>query len=137
MAGTKAGTKRDVQRASPRRDPVQRKFVGEVAAAVRNMRASAGLTQEQLARLVGTSQPTIGRLENAIVARTPQWDTLRRIATALGWHLQLVFTEPQRGLGFVQVDKPSPKRRRIVPPPPRLRPQKPFSLDDLEPPGAR
>jgi transcriptional regulator with XRE-family HTH domain len=124
-------------RSAPRRDPVQRRFVSEVAAAVRNMRTSAGLTQEQLAQLVGTSQPTIGRLENGIVARTPQWDTLRRIATALGWHLKLVFTEPARSSSFVQVDAPSPKRRRIVPPPPRERPQRPFSLDDLEPPGAR
>jgi DNA-binding XRE family transcriptional regulator len=85
----------------------QQRLVRELAEAVRGMREEAGLTQEQLGRRVGTSQPAIGRIENGLVARTPQWDTLRRIAAALGRELRIVFAE-ERGVA-VEVE---PGRRR-------------------------
>src|SRR5216683_1354790 len=54
----------------------QRRLVHEVAIAVRSMRMGAGLTQAQLAKRIGTSQPTIARLEKGLDVRTPRWDTL-------------------------------------------------------------
>ncbi|MHC4134036.1 MAG: helix-turn-helix transcriptional regulator [Planctomycetota bacterium] len=67
----------------------------EVAALIFAARRRARLTQQQLADLVGTSQPTIARLEDA------DYDghsltMLRRIATALGQTLELRFV-PKKG----------------------------------------
>jgi hypothetical protein len=85
---------------------------------------------------VGSSQPIVGRLENAVSGlRTPQLERLSRLASAMGWHLKLVFTEPAKGATLVEVHPPSPKRKRIVPPPPRVRIQPETDLF-YEPPGA-
>src|SRR5258706_3227054 len=69
----------------------QRRLIHEVAIAVRGMRMEAGLTQAQLAKRIHTSQPTIARLERGLDVRTPRWDTLQRIATAVGRRLKLQF----------------------------------------------
>jgi DNA-binding XRE family transcriptional regulator len=85
----------------------QRRLVHEVAIAVRSMRTGAGLTQAQLARRIGTSQPTIARLEKGLDVRTPRWDTLQRIARALGRQLKLKFTASTGDHGFVEVEQPT------------------------------
>src|SRR5689334_9398522 len=69
----------------------QRRLVHEVAVAVRSMRMGAGVTQAQLAKAIGSSQPTIARLEKGLDQRTPRWDLLRRIALALNKQLKLSF----------------------------------------------
>ena len=71
------------------------------------MRTGAGLTQAQLARRIGTSQPTIARLEKGLDVRTPRWDTLQRIARALGRQLKLKFAASTGGDGFVEVEQPT------------------------------
>lgn len=76
----------------------ERRYVQEIARAVRSMRESAGLSQDQLATLVGMKQPAIARLETS-QGSTPQWRTLNRIALAL--HKQLSFE-----LGDVDLAKP-------------------------------
>lgn len=76
----------------------QRRYVQEIARAVRAMRQSAGLSQGELAALVGMKQPAIARLETS-QGTTPQWRTLDRIAFALGQQLTL-------NLGDVDADKP-------------------------------
>jgi DNA-binding XRE family transcriptional regulator len=56
---------------------------------MRRWRREAGLTQEELARRVGTSKHYISRLENHRVE--PEWRTLRKIAEiGLGRELELV-----------------------------------------------
>src|SRR5690606_40532446 len=60
----------------------------DIAQLIYDARARAGLTQQELADLVGTSQPTIARLEDA------DYDghslgMLRRIAAALHMRLEL------------------------------------------------
>ena len=84
----------------------QRRIVHEVAVAVRGMRMGAGLTQAQLATRIGTSQPTIARLEKGLDVRTPRWDTLQRIARALGRQLKLKFAAPSEDGALVEVEQP-------------------------------
>jgi len=89
----------------------QRRLVHEVAIAVRSMRMGAGLTQAQLAKRIGTSQPTIARLEKGLDVRSPRWDTLQRIASALGRQLRLKFVASGNGEELVEVEAP-PRRQR-------------------------
>lgn len=56
--------------------------VESFSSVVREIRRSAGLSQRQLARLAGTSQPAVARYERDVA--TPSWETLRRLATACG-----------------------------------------------------
>jgi transcriptional regulator with XRE-family HTH domain len=49
--------------------------------AIRQLRKQAGLSQEQLAELVGTDLTQIGGLERGV--RNPSYSTLVRVATAL------------------------------------------------------
>src|SRR5712664_1744872 len=90
----------------------QRRLVHEVAIAVRSMRMGAGLTQAQLAKRVGTSQPTIARLEKGLDVRTPRWDTLQRIASALGRQLKLKFAASSGDDDFVEVEESKSARLR-------------------------
>ncbi|MEO8370803.1 MAG: helix-turn-helix transcriptional regulator [Candidatus Solibacter sp.] len=60
-----------------------------LARAVINARVMAGLTQEQLAQRMGTTQSVIARLESG---RTrPSTQTLERLAVATGTRLQISF----------------------------------------------
>lgn len=70
-----------------------RRTIHEIALAVRALREQAGLSQAELAALVGTKQPAIARLETSQL-HAPRWDVLERIAGALGKQLQLSFVEP-------------------------------------------
>jgi hypothetical protein len=65
-----------------------------VWAVVREARRRAGLTQAELARLAGTSQPAIARYERAMAL--PDIDTLHRIVEACGLELRLELSEPDR-----------------------------------------
>jgi predicted transcriptional regulator len=56
-------------------------FFAQIADRVSERRASAGLSQRQLAELCGTTQSAIARLERG--GRPPRIDTLLRIAEAL------------------------------------------------------
>lgn len=93
----------------------QRRIIQEIAVAVRGMRESAGLTQDQLARAIGSTQPSIARLEKGLDQRTPRWDTLRRIAVALNKQLKLVFTEPSDSAALVEVKGSARGGRRAEP----------------------
>ena len=73
----------------------------ELAEKVRALREAEGLSQSELARRIGSTQPAIARLEAGGVA--PSIDTLQRIANALG--LELV-------VGFQPSDRPSPQAPR-------------------------
>lgn len=68
----------------------------EPAYQIARLRIEAGLTQAQLAELVGTKQPSIARLERG--QTQPSFEFLSRIATALGMRLEVHFVpvEPTR-----------------------------------------
>lgn len=83
------------QAASDTRAPAQRQ-AGRAAAALRfdlaqlvyDLRTGAGLTQRQLADLMGTTQSVISRLEQA--GRMPTLELLARLAAATGADLRLL-----------------------------------------------
>ncbi len=65
-----------------------------LARAVIQARVTAGLTQEQLAQRMSTTQSVIARLESG---RTrPSTQTLERLATATGTHLRITFEPASR-----------------------------------------
>lgn len=90
-----AGHARDMASPVYRAAYENRRLIAEVALAVKSMRESAGLTQAQLAKAIGSSQPTIARLERGLDQRTPRWDLVRRIGLALGKQLKWVFANPK------------------------------------------
>ena len=61
----------------------------ELAQMVTSHRKNAGLTQKELASLIGTSQPNISRLENGEHSALPSLDLLARIADALHGRLEV------------------------------------------------
>jgi ribosome-binding protein aMBF1 (putative translation factor) len=79
-----------------RDDPEQRELIEQatlncrIAQLIYDARTAAGLPQAELARLIGTSQPTIARLEDADY-QGHSLSMLRRIATALGRPLHISF----------------------------------------------
>jgi transcriptional regulator with XRE-family HTH domain len=63
----------------------------QVADQVRNLRIALGLSQEELARRVGTTQPMIARLEAG--GHPPSLRTLERLAEALDADLTVSLTK--------------------------------------------
>jgi ribosome-binding protein aMBF1 (putative translation factor) len=61
----------------------------ELAEQVRTLREAQGMSQSELARRIGSTQPAIARLEAGGVA--PTIETLSRIAAALGVELSVSF----------------------------------------------
>jgi len=60
-----------------------------VATAILEARCRSGLTQDELARRMGTTQSVIARLENG--KRLPSCQTLQRVAQATGTDLSIRF----------------------------------------------
>ncbi len=65
-----------------------------LAKAIIQARHISGLTQEELAQRMGTTQSVIARLESG--KHWPSSQTLRRVAQATGTHLQVKFVTPAR-----------------------------------------
>ena len=81
----------------------EEKSNAQVAQMIYEARTQAGLTQGQLARLIGTQQPVIARLEDADY-EGHSLSMLHRIATALNRRLEV-------RLVAVDTSPPSQKRR--------------------------
>jgi DNA-binding XRE family transcriptional regulator len=62
-----------------------------LAVELRALREKKGLSQRQLAELVGTTQSAIARLEGGHIS--PSLPTLDRIAAALGTEVTVTFTD--------------------------------------------
>ncbi len=69
----------------------------EIARKIFSLRSQAGLTQQQLARLVGTTASAICRLEDADY-EGHSLSMLRRIAVALGKRVEIRFVPAERRL---------------------------------------
>lgn len=74
----------------------------ELAERVRGLREASEMSQSELARRIGSTQPAIARLEAGGVA--PSIETLERIAEALDLKLVVEFADPSAG--------PAPESRR-------------------------
>jgi ribosome-binding protein aMBF1 (putative translation factor) len=68
-------------------EALEEEFV--LASAVMDVRNRAGLTQQELARKMGTTQPVIARLESG--RSRPSMQTLERLADATGSRLLISF----------------------------------------------
>ena len=68
----------------------QQRASAEAARSVHDLRTGAGLTQRQLAKLVGTTASVISRLENADY-EGHSLAMLQRIATALNTRVEISF----------------------------------------------
>jgi transcriptional regulator with XRE-family HTH domain len=69
-------------------------FFAAIAGQVADRRAQLGLSQQDLARLVGTTQSAIARLERG--GRPPRIDTLLKIAEALDCELAVELRPRER-----------------------------------------
>ena len=58
------------------------------------LRHKAGLTQEQMAELLGTKKSNISRLESVNAANSPSLATVEKYAKALGYSIKVEF-EPR------------------------------------------
>ncbi|OGN78322.1 MAG: hypothetical protein A2082_05205 [Chloroflexi bacterium GWC2_70_10] len=87
-----------------RTDPL----AADVARAVRELRLAAGLSERAAARLLGTSQTQLRRMEDP--RYLPSLRSLARLATAYGHRLRI---------GFEPKDRPAPKPARPAPARPR------------------
>lgn len=65
----------------------------KLAVEIRTLRERKGLSQRQLAELVGTTQSAIARLEGGRIS--PSLPTLDRIAAALDAEVSVTFTDHQ------------------------------------------
>ncbi|MHB8680991.1 MAG: helix-turn-helix domain-containing protein [Acidimicrobiales bacterium] len=83
-----------------------------VGAAVRAARRQAGMSQVELARRAGTSQPSIARLERGLVS--PTVISLDRIARALGSELVIDF-EPVAAEGATRRQERAPTNHSRLP----------------------
>jgi ribosome-binding protein aMBF1 (putative translation factor) len=83
-----------------------------IAQLIYDARTTAGLTQQQLARLTGTRQPVIARLESADY-EGHSMSMLKRIADALGLTIELRMV-PQPGARRRSRREHHPTRRRLV-----------------------
>ncbi len=91
----------------------QAKINFEVAQMIYDARTKAGLSQSELADLIGSKQPVIARLEDADY-EGHSLTTLQRIAAALQQRLELRFV-PQR-IQAKRGGKPSAQSRRKLQP---------------------
>jgi transcriptional regulator with XRE-family HTH domain len=71
-------------------------FNADLAMKVHELRKEAGLTQKQLAELIGTRQSVISRIENADY-EGHSLNVLKRVAHALGRSLRVEFCGGEKG----------------------------------------
>jgi transcriptional regulator with XRE-family HTH domain len=102
------GIKAEYERLGPR---------WEAATAIIFARNERGLSQRDLARLMGVSQPVVARLESA--EHSPRLDSLAAAAKAMGLRIRVVF-EPLEDAATIDVRPP--RERRVAEEPPEYDP---------------
>lgn len=86
----------------------------EVAQLIYDARSESGLTQKELADLIGSQQPVIARLESADY-RGHSLTMLKRIARALGKRVQIrLVSEPKRRVAQRTSSRSKPNGRRAT-----------------------
>lgn len=62
---------------------------------VRGMRKEVGLSQSQLANMIGVKQSRISEIEAGVGSQGPTWDVMERVANACGRNLKPVLIDAQ------------------------------------------
>jgi ribosome-binding protein aMBF1 (putative translation factor) len=102
----------DGQPAAPAAEPERPdQLAADVARAVRELRAGAGLSERAAARLLGTSQTQLRRMEDP--RYLPSLRSLARLAAAYGHRLRIAFEAKDRQLA--RAAKPQPAHPRPAP----------------------
>ncbi len=60
------------------------------------MRLESGLTQEDMAELLGTKKPNISRLESQTSQHSPRLNTVKKYAEAAGYEMMIRFRRVRR-----------------------------------------
>lgn len=73
----------------------ENRFYLQVARMISELRAKVGISQVELARRAGVTQPLIARIERGDNRRAPTFDTIFKILKALGYSLE-ISVKPER-----------------------------------------
>lgn len=65
--------------------------MSEIGKTLRTMRQERGWTLQELGERAGVPWNTVARIERGVVV--PRWDTVEKLAAALGW--RLTFSRPE------------------------------------------
>lgn len=71
----------------------QRRFYLQIAHVIADLRARAGISQMELAKKAGISQPMVARLEKGDSRRTPTFDTIFKVLKTLGYKMSINVTK--------------------------------------------
>lgn len=74
----------------------ERRFYLQIARLVSELRAKIGISQAQLARKAGVSQPMVARLEKGDSRRIPTFDTIFRLLKVLGYTMSIHVQKERR-----------------------------------------
>ncbi|OFW09816.1 MAG: hypothetical protein A3G20_03180 [Acidobacteria bacterium RIFCSPLOWO2_12_FULL_59_11] len=74
----------------------EHRFYLQIARLVSDLRARTGLSQVELAKKAGVSQPMIARLEKGDSRRTPTFDTIFRLLKVLGYTMSIHVQKEKR-----------------------------------------
>lgn len=85
-----------------------------LAAGLTALREGAGLSQRELAKRIGISQPRIAAIERS---RNVTLDVLEQYVTAVGGQLEITVRTGSRKLALVGPTKSAPAMRAATPPP--------------------
>lgn len=67
----------------------RRRFYLQIAHLISDLRSRNGISQSELAKKAGVSQPMVARLEKGDSSRTPTFDTIFKVLKALGYTMSI------------------------------------------------
>lgn len=70
--------------------------IEEVRIALSKLRKSAGMTQKQMARELGTQRPNISRLEDHNCANSPRVSTIESFVEVLGFSVEYTIVKQKK-----------------------------------------
>lgn len=94
----------------------RRRQAHELARSLMSLRAAAGLTQRQLAKRAGITQPEISRIETAQV--DPTWDTVAALLGAMSASVRMRVRKPDGKFASVSIEpkvRTRPRRKKSAP----------------------
>ncbi len=75
----------------------EHRFYLQVAHLIADLRSKAGISQVELAKRAGVSQPMVARLEIGDSSRTPTFDTIFKVLRALGYQMSINVQKAKKG----------------------------------------